>query len=134
MISAVIRDIAIILLAIQTLIVNILLAVLIWQVWRMVKMMQGEVKPIIEDTQETLGSVRGTANFIGANVVDPVVRTNRTVSGMRAMFSSLTADIGPQRSSQAKDQANNAPAGPAEATASPSTAPPAASSAGNGAT
>ena len=99
MISAVIRDIAIILLAIQTLIVNILLAILIWQVWRMVKMMQGEVKPIIEDTQDTLGAVRGTANFVGANVVDPVVRTNRTVSGMRAMFRSLTADLVPQRSS-----------------------------------
>lgn len=98
MISGTIRDIAIILLAIQTLIVNILLAVLIWQIWRMVKMMQGEVKPIVEDTQETLGTVRGTASFIGANVVDPVVRANRTVSGFRASVSSLFADLKPLRS------------------------------------
>ena len=96
--SAVIRDIAIILLAIQTLIVNILLAILIWQVWRMVKMMQSEVKPIIEDTQETLGTVRGTADFVGMNVVDPVVKTSRTVAKSRAIFKSLSADLFPRRS------------------------------------
>ena len=54
MISATIREIAIILLALQTLIVNILLGVLIWQIYRMVKMLQTEIKPMIEDTQETL--------------------------------------------------------------------------------
>lgn len=96
--SAVIRDIAIILLAIQTLIVNILLAILIWQVWRMVKMMQSEVKPIIEDTQDTLGTVRGTANFVGMNVVDPVVKTSRTAARTRAIFKSLSADLFPRRS------------------------------------
>jgi len=113
--SAVIRDIAIILLAIQTLIVNILLAILIWQVWRMVKMMQGEVKPIIEDTQDTLGTVRGTANFVGMNVVDPVVRTSRTVAGTRAMFRSLTTDLFPRRSrrsSPASGSASPPPAAP----------------------
>jgi hypothetical protein len=123
--SAVIRDIAIILLAIQTLIVNILLAILIWQVWRMVKMMQGEVKPIIEDTQDTLGTVRGTANFVGMNVVDPVVRTSRTVAGSRAAFKSLTADLFPRRSHRSRQTGESVaspPAGPP--TAPPSSSPP----------
>lgn len=111
--SAVIRDIAIILLAIQTLIVNILLAILIWQVWRMVKMMQGEVKPIIEDTQDTLGTVRGTANFVGMNVVDPVVRTSRTVAGTRAMFRSLTTDLFPRRSRRSSPAGRSASPPPA---------------------
>ena len=97
MISATIRDIAIILLALQTLIVNILLGVLIWQIYRMVRMLQNEIKPIIEDTQETLGTVRGTANFVGESVVDPVVRSTRATAGFRATLRSLTAELDPRR-------------------------------------
>lgn len=105
MISATIRDIAIILLALQTLIVNILLAVLIWQIYRMVRMLQNEIKPMIEDTQETLGTIRGTANFVGDTVVEPVVRSGRTVAGFRATFRSLTADLTPNSTRRAAPSA-----------------------------
>ena len=93
MISATIRDLAIILLALQALVVNILLGILIWQVWRMIKMMQTEIKPILEDTQETIGTVRGTANFVSSSVVDPVVRTNRTVFKWRRTVASLAGEL-----------------------------------------
>ena len=98
MISATVRDLAIILLAMQALIVNILLGILIWQIWRMIKMVQTEVKPIIEDTQETVNTVRGTAGFVSENVVDPVVRANRTVFKWRGTLSALRNDL--RRSSQ----------------------------------
>jgi membrane protein implicated in regulation of membrane protease activity len=93
MISATVRDLAIILLAMQALIVNILLGILIWQIWRMTKMMQNEVKPIIQDTQETISTVRGTAGFVSQNVVDPVVRANRTVFKWRGTLSALRNDL-----------------------------------------
>jgi membrane protein implicated in regulation of membrane protease activity len=91
--SATARDLAIIVLAMQALVVNILLGVLIWQVWRMVKMLNTEVKPILEDTQETIGTLRGTATFVSDNVVDPVMNTTRSVTKWRGTVSSLTSDL-----------------------------------------
>ena len=74
MISGTIRDIAIILIAVETIIINALLVILVWQIWRLVKMFQNEIKPIIDDAQETVGTVRGTATFVSQNVVDPVAK------------------------------------------------------------
>ena len=93
MISGTIRDIAIIFVALEILILNALLIVLVWQVWRLVKMIQTEVKPIIKDTQETIGTVRGTADFVSANVVDPVVKTSSKLAGWRRSVSVMTEEI-----------------------------------------
>ncbi len=75
MLSATIRDIAIIIIAIQSIVIGVLIAVLIWQIWRLVKIVQTELMPIIEDTQETVKTVRGTAEFVSNNVVSPVIQT-----------------------------------------------------------
>ena len=58
MVSATVRDIAIILVAVEILVMNGLLVVLIWQVWRLVKMIKVEMKPVIKDSQETVGTVK----------------------------------------------------------------------------
>lgn len=91
--SAVVRDFAIVILAMQALVVNILLGILIWQVWRMIKMLDKEVKPILEDTQETLSTLRGTATFMSDNVVDPVVQSTRSATKWRRTLTSLTSDL-----------------------------------------
>ncbi len=91
--SAIVRDLAIIVLAMQALVVNILLGILIWQVWRMVKMLDTEVKPILQDTQETIGTLRGTATFVSDNVVDPVVKSTRRATKWRGTVVSLTSDL-----------------------------------------
>ncbi len=93
MITATIRDIAIIIIAIQSIVIGALLAILIWQIWRLVKMIQTEIKPILQDTQTTISTVRGTATFVSDNVVDPVVKTSSKVAGMRRTVQSLTADL-----------------------------------------
>lgn len=97
MISATIRDIAIIIIALQTIIIGALLAILIWQVWRLIKMIQTEIKPIIRDTQETVNTVRGTATFVSNNVVDPVIHTGKRFVRVRRTLQALTADLQPRR-------------------------------------
>src|SRR4029450_11451528 len=97
MLSATVRDIAIILIAIQTLVIGVLLAVLVWQIWRLVKMIQLEIKPIIADTQETLNTVRGTTTFVSETVVDPIVKTSGTVMRYRRTLQALTAELRPRR-------------------------------------
>ncbi len=93
MISGAIRDIAIIVVALEILILNALLVLLVWQLWRLVKMIQTEVKPIIQDTQETVGTVRGTADFVSTNVVEPVVKTSSKLAGWRRSVSVMTEEI-----------------------------------------
>jgi hypothetical protein len=97
MVAAAIRDIAIIIIAIQSIVIGVLLGVLVWQVWRLVKMLQSEIQPIVKDAQETVSTVRGTATFVSDSVVNPVVKTTSTLVGMRRTVSSLTADLRPKR-------------------------------------
>ena len=80
MITATIRDIAIIIIAFQSIVIGGLLALLVWQIWRLVKTLQTEIKPIIQDTQTTVSTVRGTATFVSENVVNPVVKTSGPAS------------------------------------------------------
>ena len=93
MVSATIRDIAIIIIAVQSIVIGLLIAVLIWQIWRLVKIVQTELKPIIEDTQATVNTVRGTAEFVSNNVVDPVIQTNTRVAKWRATTRALVRDL-----------------------------------------
>lgn len=94
MLSATIRDIAIIIIAVQSIVIGVLIGVLIWQIWRLVKILQTEIKPIIDDTQATVNTVRGTATFVGDTVVEPVIRTNRSVARWTSMAAALTGEFG----------------------------------------
>lgn len=94
MLSATIRDIAIIIIAVQSIVIGVLIGVLIWQIWRLVKILQTEIKPIIDDTQATVNTVRGTATFVGDAVVEPVIRTNRTVARWTGMAAALGGEFG----------------------------------------
>lgn len=93
MISATLRDIAIIIVAVETIIINALLILLVWQIWRLIKMIREEIKPILEDTKDTVGTVRGTADFVSSNVVDPVVKTSGKIAGFRQTLRTLQNEI-----------------------------------------
>lgn len=93
MISGIVRDIAIIIVALEILILNALLIVLVWQVWRLIKMIQTEARPVIEDAQETVGTVRGTAQFVAESVVEPVVKTGGKIAGFRRSLRVIQEEI-----------------------------------------
>jgi hypothetical protein len=90
------RDISIIILALSSIAVMVLLAVLIFQIIRLTKMLREEILPMLQATQETLGTVRGTATFMGDHVVQPVVKASSYAYGvksaLRALFSGQPAD------------------------------------------
>ncbi len=76
------RDIAIIFLAVETIVIGIFLAVLVWEVWRLIKMLNTEIKPILQSADETARTVRGTATFVSDNFVTPMVRVSSFTSGV----------------------------------------------------
>ena len=84
-----VRDLSIIILALESLVVGVLLSVLIVQVTRLIRMLRDEVMPILYSTQETLGTVRGTATFVSDRVVQPVVKMSSYTAGVRQAVSVL---------------------------------------------
>jgi hypothetical protein len=84
-----VRDIVIILLAAESLIVGLAVIVLMVQLARLTALVQNEVRPILESTQETLGTLRGTTVFLSRNLIRPVIRFNSSVSAVRRAFDML---------------------------------------------
>jgi hypothetical protein len=95
------RDVAIIILALESIVIGILLAVLVIQVIRLVKLLREEVLPILNSTQETVGTVRGTATFMTDHLVQPVVKVSSYAAGARQAVSTLFGRGGRNGRSQA---------------------------------
>ena len=93
MVSATVRDIAIILVAVEILIMNGLLVVLIWQVWRLVKLIGAEIKPVIKDGQETVGTVKGSAEFVSANFIGPLISASGRLAGLRRSAQVIKSEL-----------------------------------------
>jgi len=95
--TATIRDIAIIAVTIGSLFIYILLGILVWQIWRLTRLVQTEIKPLLEDAKETLATVRGTTTFLSENVVEPTARTSGQIAGARRTLRVLMDGIRPRQ-------------------------------------
>jgi len=87
-----IRDIFIVALALESCFFGILLLLMLVMLIRLVNTVEFEIKPILEQTNETIGTVRGTTRFVSSNVVQPVVRVKSYVSGVRRGLQALFGD------------------------------------------
>ena len=84
-----IRDIFIIFMALESLVIGVALIVLIVQFATLINLLQNEVRPILDATNETVNHLRGTAEFLGENVVEPVIKLNGYLAGMQRMLELL---------------------------------------------
>lgn len=84
-----IRDVFIIVVALETLVIGVALIVLIIQLASLINLLQNEVRPILQATTETVNTLRGTAEFLGENVVEPVVKLNGYLAGLKRMLELL---------------------------------------------
>ena len=81
-----IRDIFIIVVALETLVIGVALVVLIVQLASLINLLQNEVKPIITATSDTVNTLRGTVEFLGENAVEPVIKLNGYLAGLTRML------------------------------------------------
>jgi hypothetical protein len=81
-----IRDVFIIVVALESLIIGVALIVLIIQLASLINLLQNEVRPILAATNETVNNLRGTAEFLGENVVEPVIKLNGYLAGMNRVI------------------------------------------------
>ncbi len=87
--TAVVRDIAIVFVALTTLFIGLAMLVLIIQLAILVKVLRDEVTPLMQSLQETLATVRGTTAFVSESVVSPVVK----VAGFAAAVKRVASDV-----------------------------------------
>jgi hypothetical protein len=86
---AALRDIMIIALALESCIFGVAILILLIMVIRLVNMLEFEIKPILERTNETIGMVRGTTVFMGDNVVKPLTTASSYMAGVRKGIKTL---------------------------------------------
>ena len=86
---ALIRDIAIILLAVESLVIGAVLIVLALQIRGLTKMLEEEVQPILESTKETATTVRGTTVFLSNTFVKPLINAVGYASAANRVMSVL---------------------------------------------
>ena len=84
-----IRDIFIIFMALESLLIGGALIILIVQFASLINLLQNEVRPILDATNETVNHLRGTAEFLGENVVEPVIKLNGYMAGLQRMLELL---------------------------------------------
>ena len=81
-----IRDVFIIVVALESLVIGAALIVLVVQLASLINLLQNEVRPILKATNDTVNNLRGTAEFLGENMVEPVIKLNGYMAGINRML------------------------------------------------
>ena len=81
-----IRDVFIIVAGLETLIIGVALVVLLVQLASLINLLQNEIRPIIQATNETINTLRGTAEFLGENLVEPVIKLNSYLASIQRVL------------------------------------------------
>ena len=76
----------IIVVALESLVIGVAMIVLITQLASLINLLQNEIRPILNATNETVNTLRGTAEFLGDNVVEPVIKLNGYLAGLYRML------------------------------------------------
>jgi len=82
--------------ALESLLIGFVLVILIVQLARLTNLIQNEVKPILDSTNETVSNLRGTTAFLSANLVEPVIKLNEYLAALQKFTEIL--GIGRKRS------------------------------------
>jgi hypothetical protein len=83
------RDVFLILLALEFMIVGVALTVLVIQLARLLLLLEMELRPMLENANETLDALRGTTLFLSENLVEPVLKLQSSLAGIQRVLEIL---------------------------------------------
>lgn len=81
-----IRDVFIIFIALVSLIIGTTLVILIIQLATLINLLQNEIRPIINSTNETVNTLKGTVKFLSDNLTEPVIKINSFAAKIRQII------------------------------------------------
>ena len=88
-----IRDIAIVALAIESILIGLILIVLVWEVIRLLKFLRKELKPLIDEMHDTTRTVKGTTEFLSEEIVSPAIKVSSTLAAARGVLKVIKGKI-----------------------------------------
>jgi hypothetical protein len=84
--TARVRDVFIIFMALESLVIGVALVILIVQIATLINLLNNEIRPIIRSTNETVNTLKGTVVFLSDNLSEPVIKLNETIASIRKFF------------------------------------------------
>ncbi|MCU0497917.1 MAG: hypothetical protein MUF87_11240 [Anaerolineae bacterium] len=85
----ILRDIFLIIIALQGILIVAALCILILQIAGLVNLLRNEIKPLIVNLQETLTTVKGTTQFVGENLATPLIKASSFAAGVSVLLREL---------------------------------------------
>lgn len=111
--TAVAGNLSIIILALVLMLMNIFIIIMLWQVIRLVDFLLGELKPVMENLQQTSSTVRGTAGFVGEEVTNPIIDVSAKAAGVKgSMRFVMDTILNPARQSRGRPAEPRTPTWP----------------------
>ncbi len=81
-----VRDVFIIIMALESLVIGMALVVLIVQLATLINLLNNEIRPIIRSTNDTVNTIKGTMTFLSDNLSEPVIKLNEYLAAVRKFF------------------------------------------------
>ena len=78
-----VRDIAIIVLAVESIVIGVVLTLLLCQLRDLTRLLQDEIEPILDSARETVGTVKGTTSLVSETIVSPAIKIGGFAAGLR---------------------------------------------------
>lgn len=84
-----VRDVFIITMVLEVMLVVISLAVLVMQIARLANLIKNETRPVLEDVQDAASAAKGTVRFVGDAVIEPIIKIGAFLAGVRVLIREL---------------------------------------------
>jgi hypothetical protein len=87
--TVVVRDIAIVFVAVATFLIGLAMILLIFQLQVLIQVLRDEIQPLLRSVNDTVSTVRGTTEFVSHNMVSPIIKA----AGLTAGFQRVVRDV-----------------------------------------
>jgi len=81
--TVVVRDIAIVFVAVSTFLMGLAMILLIFQLQVLIQVLRDEIQPLLRSVNDTVSTVRGTTEFVSHNMVSPIIKAAGFTSGLQ---------------------------------------------------
>jgi hypothetical protein len=114
--TSILRDISIIVLALVTIVTGLFLAIMLIQLQALIVLLREEIYPLLQSINQTADTVRGTTSFVSDAVVSPMINVASYASGLRQ---SLRILAGGSSQKERASQTSNPPSSSADQSGAP---------------
>lgn len=91
--TQVVRDIAIVFVAVETFLIGLAMILLIFQIQVLIQVLRDEIQPLLRSVNDTASTVRGTTEFVSHNMVSPIIKAAGFTAGVRRVVSDVVGVV-----------------------------------------